>query len=361
VRIALIAPPFISVPPSTYGGTELFVAQLAVELDRLGHDVVVYANGESKVPCEVRWLYDKAEWPLRDPSTGVFKNMNHVAWAVADSNRGFDVVHLNESLAVCLSPLISAPAVLTIHHPNEPPLSEIFASHPEVQYVAISQAQAKREPMPGLVVIHHGVDAETYAYRESKQDYLSFLGRIAPSKGAHLAIEVAKRTGIPLKIAGEIQPVFQDYWDAMVRPHLQAGFIEYVGELDFARKSEFLSRSRALLFPIQWEEPFGLVMIEAMACGTPVIAFRRGSVPEVVEHGVTGLVVDGPDELVAAIRALDQIDRGACRERVERLFDLPVMVEGYERVLGALVDGRSASLSSVDRHSAPEPHGLVAG
>ena len=336
MRIALIAPPFIPVPPATYGGTELFVAQLAAELHRVGHDVVVYANGESKVPCEVRWLYAKADWPLRDPSMGVFKNLNHVAWALADSNRGFDVVHLNESLAVCLSPLISAPAVLTIHHPYEPALSEVYAGHPEVQYVAISRAQASREPLPGLRVIHHGVDVETYTYDERKQEYLSFLGRIAPCKGAHLAIEVAKRTGIPLKIAGEIQPVFQDYWDVMVRPHLHTRSIEYVGELDFTLKSEFLSRSRALLFPIQWEEPFGLVMIEAMACGTPVLALPGGSVKEVVENGVNGWICRDVDELAA--RALDPgISPASCRESVRRRFNLERMGRDYERVYGHAV------------------------
>jgi glycosyltransferase involved in cell wall biosynthesis len=349
MRIALIAPPFIPVPPPTYGGTELFVSQLATELQRCGHDVVIYANGESSVACQVRYLYEKADWPLRDMSTAMLKNLNHVAWAVADCKRGFDIVHLNDGLAVCLSPLIAAPTVLTIHHPYEPSLSALYAEHTEIQYVAISRAQASREQLHRVAVIHHGVDLSCYEYRETKDGYLSFLGRIAPCKGAHLAIEVAERTGLPLKIAGEIQPLFHDYWNTMVRPHVDGHLVEYVGELDLPGKSEFLSRSTALLFPIQWEEPFGLVMIEAMACGTPVLALPGGSVEEVVENGVNGWICRNVDELAA--RALDiGISARSCRDGVARRFTHERMASDYEMLYQRL-------LGEPPQPAAAAPHG----
>jgi glycosyltransferase involved in cell wall biosynthesis len=190
--------------------------------------------------------------------------------------------------------------------------------------------------------IHHGIDVSQYRLRHRKQEYLSFLGRIAPPKGTHLAIEVAKKSGIPLKIAGEIQPCYEDYWESMVKPHVDGKFIEYVGEVGLEGKNELLGNSLAMLFPIQWDEPFGLVMIEAMACGTPVLATPGGSVPEVVREGLSGHVRKTTAELAAAARNL-KMDAKAIRCYVEELFSARRMAKDYIRLYGELVRHESDS------------------
>ena len=335
MRIGLIAPPFIPVPPKQYGGTELFVAQLATYLHGRGHQVVVYANGDSEVSCELRWRYRHKEWPLPDANAGLYKSMTHLAWAVADAGADVDVLHLNDGIGASLSPLLGRPAVMTMHHPHEAGLASLYRDHPDLHYVAISQSQAAEHDVAQVTVIHHGIDTDDYTFREDKADYFAFLGRLAPYKGAHLAIDIAKRAGRPLKIAGEIQPAFRDYWEREVRPHVDGRQIEFVGEADHAAKNELLSRASALLFPIEWEEPFGLVMIEAMACGTPVLALRRGSVPEIIEDGVTGWVGDTVDDLVARARDL-RLSAQACRDSVERRFSIDEMGRHYEALYARL-------------------------
>jgi glycosyltransferase involved in cell wall biosynthesis len=335
MHIALVAPPFIPVPPKQYGGTELFVAQLATWLHERGHRVVVYANGESDLPCEVRWRYRATDWPLPDVNAGLYKSMTHLAWSVADAADEADLVHLNDGIGASLSPLLKRPAVVTMHHPFDAGLTALYRDHADLHYVAISRSQAAEHGLPRMTVIHHGIDVSSYTFRETKQDYLAFLGRLAPYKGAHLAIDIAKRSGRPLKIAGEIQPAFRDYWESHVRPHIDGRQIEFVGEADHAAKNELLSHAAALLFPIEWEEPFGLVMIEAMACGTPVLAFRRGSVPEIVEDGVNGWIGSTADELVARARDL-RLSGQACREAVEQRFSVGAMGRHYEALYARL-------------------------
>ena len=338
MRVAIIAPPFIPVPPPRYGGTELFIAQLATGLSELGHDVVVYANGESRLPCEVRWLYETAEWPLADPATGTLKTLVHTSWAMHDLNGGFDIVHLNDALATAFTPFVNMPAVKTLHHPYEPSLAAMYERYPEIMYVAISGFQARLHSMPRLRMIHHGLRVEDYRFEPRKREYLVFLGRIAPAKGPHVAIDVARETGLPLKIAGEIQPLFREYWDREVAPHVDGRQIEYVGEADFAAKNELLASARAMLFPIQWDEPFGLVVIEAMACGTPVLALPGGSMPEIVRDGVNGYLCADAGEMARRASHLD-IDPARCREYVRTHFSLDAMIRRYEalflEVIGA--------------------------
>ena len=340
MNIAIVAPPFIPVPPPRYGGTELFVAHLARTLHARGHSVVVYANGESQLPCEVRSLHRSAEWPIVNEQRCLMLQTDHVAWAIADISAGdADVVHVNDALAIPLTRFLAPrQMVLTIHHPHEPALSELYSRHPEVHYVAISAAQAARETMPKMSVIHHGIDLDEYRLSTRSRQYLAFLGRIAPCKGVREAIDVAHRTGIPLKIAGEIQPMFRPYWDAEVRPLVDGRNIEYVGEADLRGKNELLSGARALVFPIQWDEPFGLVMIEAMACGTPVIAIRRGSVPEVVDPGVTGWICRDVDEM-AEVALTQQIDPRVCRQRAEERFSVERLADDYERLYAEITEG----------------------
>jgi glycosyltransferase involved in cell wall biosynthesis len=218
--------------------------------------------------------------------------------------------------------------MLTIHHPHEPELSNIYAKHPEIDYIAISQAQAGRETMPRLHVVHHGLPIERYEYRARKDDYVVFLGRIAPCKGAHLAIEAARRAGVRLKLAGEVQPIFREYWERQVRPHVDGHAVEYVGEVDPAMKGALLSRARALLFPILWDEPFGLVMVEAMACGTPVLAFAGGSVPEIVRGGVNGWICSDVADMAARIASFP-VPAESCRAWVADRFSCERMIDRY--------------------------------
>ena len=335
MRVALIAPPFISVPPKIYGGTELFLAELARGLKELGIEPIVYANGESTVDVEVRSIYQESEWPLNGEIFSNLKDANHTFWAVSDAVKDCDIVHLNNAPGLASSRFADLPFVYTVHHPHEEGLSDFYGYYPDVNYVTISDFQRSQEKMPKMTTIHHGICVEDYPLRETKQQYLSFIGRFAPVKGPHLAIAVAKRTGIPLKIAGEVQPLFKSYFETEVKPHLDGNFIEYVGEADLQAKNELLGNSMAMLFPIQWNEPFGLVMIEAMACGTPVIALEGGSVPEVVQDGISGYVCENVDHMVERVRNLS-FTPALIRRYAEEKFSVEVMTEKYLRLYKSL-------------------------
>lgn len=336
MRVGLIAAPFIPVPPRLYGGTELFIAHLAEGLLRRGIEAVVYSNGESTVAAENRSLYSKMEWPVHSDVQAQFKDANHTAWAVQDAAATCDIIHLNNATGLTYSRFANPAFVYTVHHPRVPELSEFYRYYPDVSYVMISDAQRNLESMPRMQTIHHGIPMDWYAPVEEKQPYLAFIGRIAPIKGVHTAIEVAKRSGIPLKIAGEVQPIFQDYFDAEIRPHIDGKFIEYIGAADLAAKNELLGNAMAMLFPIQWDEPFGLVMIESMACGTPVIALEGGSVKEVVKNGVSGWVCGCMDEMVEAVQTLHLPCR-TVREYAQTLFSVDAMVERYIALYDSLV------------------------
>lgn len=336
MRVGLIAAPFIPVPPKLYGGTELFIAHLAEGLLNRGIDAVVYSNGESTVPAENRYLYPKMEWPVQSDVQAQFKDANHTAWAVQDAATTCDIIHLNNATGLTYSRFANPPFVYTVHHPRVPELSEFYRYYPGVSYVMISDAQRNLESMARMQTIHHGIPMDWYTPVEEKQPYLAFIGRIAPIKGVHLAIEVAKRSGIPLKIAGEVQPIFQNYFDTEVRPHIDGKSIEYIGAADLAAKNELLGNAMAMLFPIQWNEPFGLVMIESMACGTPVIALEGGSVREVVKNGVSGWVCGCLDEMVEAVQTLHLSCR-TVREYAQTHFSVDAMVERYIALYDSLI------------------------
>ena len=341
MRVALIAPPFIPVPPKKYGGTELFVAQLAEGLKKQGLDVVVYTNGESTVQTEIRYLYEKSQWPIEGEVFANLTDFNHSAWAIQDAIKSCDVLHVNSAPALTMSRLIEKPMVYTMHHVHEDLLSNFYAYHPEIEYVTISDFQRHREKMPRMRTIHHGLDTNLYTWKDGKREHLSFLGRIAPMKGTHLAIEVAKKSGIPLKIAGEIQPCFRSYWDSQVKPHVDGKFIEYIGEADLPAKNELLKNSVAMLFPIQWNEPFGLVMIEAMACGAPVLAFSGGAVEEVVADGVSGYICKSTDDMAArAKNAAHEFKQEDVRAYVEENFSVARMAADYAELFREVVASR---------------------
>ena len=328
MRIALIGPPFIEIPPRRYGGTELFIANLASALHTRGHDVTVYGNGESAPACRVKWRYPRAEWPPDGSIRSQLKNVDHSAWAIRDACTNADVIHLNDIVGLPFTMFTNVPTVLTIHHPHEPDLTAQYLRYPAINYVAIARWLARAEPMPRVHVVYHGIAVDDYVYAAGKEDYFAFLGRMAPCKGAHLAIEAARRAGVRLKLAGEVQPLFQEYWDRQVRPGIDGDRIQYVGAADFAAKNELLSRARGLLFPIQCQEPFGLVLVEAMACGTPVLAFAGGAVEEVVAPGVSGWICAGVDDMARRMRELD-IASASCREYVDSRFSMSRMTDGY--------------------------------
>jgi glycosyltransferase involved in cell wall biosynthesis len=344
MRIGLIVPPFIPVPPKRYGGTELFAAQLAVGLDRLGFDVVVYANGESTVPVEKRWIYPQGLWPINAEIHSDLRDLNHAAWAVRDASESCDIVHLSNAPSLGFTRFVNKPFVYTIHHAHEESLSSLYSFYPDIWYVGISEFQRKLERLKNIRTIHHGIDESQYVEGKGKRTHFTFLGRIAPVKGTHLAIEVAKRSGIPLKIAGEVQPMFREYFDKQVAPHIDGKFIEYVGEADLGMKNELLGRSLGLLFPIQWDEPFGLVMIEAMACGAPVYALPGGSVAEVVKHGVSGFICQSVEEMVDHAKTSEAFDFGQVRRYMVEKFSVGKMVQNYADLYMEIA-GRTAAVA----------------
>ncbi|HBJ82876.1 MAG TPA: glycosyl transferase [Verrucomicrobiales bacterium] len=331
MRIAQVSPLYESVPPRGYGGTERVVSYLTEELVRLGHDVTLFASGDSEtqarlVPCCPRSL--RLDSQCVDSLPHHFLMLERV-FAVADS---FDVIHFHaDYLHFPLSRRCAARHVTTLHGrldlPDLPPLYKEFQDMP---LVSISDAQ--RKPLPHanwVATIHHGMPVGLFKHHDVSGGYLAFLGRISPEKRADHAIEIAKRTGIPLKIAAKIDKADQQYFEQVIKPLLDHPLIEFMGEVQDDAKNVLLGGARALLFPIDWPEPFGLVMIEAMACGTPVIALRRGSVPEVITDGVTGFVVDDVDEAVTAVAKLPALNRGQCRKEFERRFSSIRMTEDY--------------------------------
>lgn len=331
MKIALVAPPFIAVPPENYGGTELFVAQLAEGLKAAGTEVVVYANGESTVSAKRRWRYERSQWPIKTDQHAWLKELDHTSWAMHDAARSCDIIHLQAPVGLPTSSFLPTAVICTLHGPHDARLTEFCGRYPDVHYVCISEFQCRQESMPHLHTVHHGIDLSKYQLREKKDQYLSFIGRIAPIKGTHIAIDVAKRTGIPLKIAGDIQPMYRDYFEAKIKPHLDGRLVEYVGLANLAAKNELLGNSLAMLFPILWNEPFGLVMVEAMACGTPVLALRGGSVPEIVRDGISGYVCRSVSQL--AKRAMDlRIEADVIRQYVEENFSLQRMVARYQEL-----------------------------
>lgn len=336
MRIAVLSTPFIRVPPSGYGGTELFCWELSEELATRGHEVTLFTTGDSVTRCRRRSLYSHAEWPPTPHD-----DVNHVAWAFSEIARGgYDLVQLNSSLGVPFSRFVSVPIVHTIHHQREEPISRLFAAHPRVLYVAISRRQLALEtPLARSAFIHHGVSPDRYEPSAHDEGYLLHLGRYAVEKGTHLAIDAARLAGLPIKLAGRTHAPDVEYFAREIQPRLEQEGVEELGEVEHDRKVALLRGARALLCPLQWEEPFGLIAIEAMLCGTPVIGFPRGSFPEIIDEGVTGfLTEDGDVTAMARIAAnLAGFDRAACAQRARRRFSTQVMTDAYELLYERLV------------------------
>jgi glycosyltransferase involved in cell wall biosynthesis len=341
VRIAIVSTPFIRVPPAGYGGTELFCYELAEELHARGHEVTLFTTGDSVTTCDKRWLYARAEWP---PSA--YDDASHAGWAFAEIARGgFDVVHTNAALQVPFTRLLDVPVVHTLHHQREAAMSRVYAAHPGVCYVAISRRQLELEtPLPRATVIHHGLSPERYPESDRDDGYVLHLGRYAPEKGTHLAIEVAGMAGVPIKLAGRTHPQDRGYVAEHVAPRLGRPGVTEVGEADHPKKLALLRGARALVCPLMWEEPFGLVAIEAMLCGTPVVGFARGAYPEIVEEGRTGFLAP-PGDVNALARLLARaagFDRRACARRARERFSTAVMTDAYEALYTRLASREHA-------------------
>jgi glycosyltransferase involved in cell wall biosynthesis len=368
LRIAQVAPVVESVPPARYGGTERVIATVVEELVRRGHEVTLFASGDSRTSARLVPIVDRALWrgdhPYRD-----FAAFAAITWGrLCREIQRFDVVHNHlAALGFLVGRARSGapPPILTTLHsrldlPECGPLYQEFADLP---LVSISNAQ--RRPLRQanwVATIHHGIALSEFTFNPNPGAYLAFLGRISPDKGLDTAIHIARRAGQPLHVAARRPLPFQgdpevrrdwEYWEQIIQPLLREPGVEFVGELGGTAKSQFLAGAAALLFPIRWPEPFGLVMPEALASGTPVLALRAGSVPEVIEDGVTGFVRDTADELVEAVGRIGELSRARCRAEAERRFAASAMADAYERVYARVV-GRVLSLDEQPRtHGCP--------
>lgn len=335
MRIAIVAPPWLPVPPPAYGGTELVLDGLCRGLVDAGHEVLLCTTGDSTCPVDRFWIYEEG---LGTESARPAAELAHVidSYAAA-ATWGADIVHDHTITGLAWGTLLGIPVVTTNHGPFEGDLAAIYrhtARH--VPIIAISHHQASTAgDIPVAAVIHHGVDLTRHRVGGGDGGYAAFLGRMSPDKGVHTAIEVARRAGVPLRIAAKMREAPErEYFESRIRPEL-GGDVEYLGELGGTDKADLLAGATCLLNPIEWPEPFGMVMIEAMAHGTPVVVTPHGAAPEIVDHGVTGYVVSGIDRLVDAVHRVGELDRGACRRAVERRFSIERMaadhVELYQR------------------------------
>jgi len=347
MRVAQIAPLYESVPPHLYGGTERIVSYITEALVRRGHDVTLFAAADSNTRAR---LVPGCPRALRLDSAVIDPLAHHLAQLrhVMDRAGNFDIIHNHmDYLALPLVAATSTPIVTTLHGRLDlPDLQAVFAAYPEAALISISDAQ--RRPLAHAdwrATVYHGMPTASYALGRGDGGYLAFLGRISPEKRVESAIRVAATVGMPLKIAAKIDRVDAEYFENAIRPLLGTADVEFIGEIGGADKVRFLGDARALVFPIDWPEPFGLVMIEALACGTPVIGRRRGSVPEVVDDGVTGFVCDDDEAMIAAARRIDELDRVRCRRVFESRFSDTRMVDDYERIYAETI-GRLTARSA---------------
>jgi glycosyltransferase involved in cell wall biosynthesis len=344
VKIAQVAPLYESVPPQAYGGTERVVSYLTEALVEMDHDVTLFATGDS-VTCAN--LVSVVPRGLRlDP-----ENPDPLVWhtimmdSVLKAARSFDIIHFHtDVLQLPLARECPTACVSTAHGRLDiPDLNSLFSRFPKHPMVSISNSQ--REPLPWLnwrATVHHGLPLGLYSLHEAPHDYFAFVGRISPEKRADRAIEIAKACGKPLRIAAKVDAADMAYFESTIQPLLDDPLVTFEGEIGDDAKNDFIGNSLALLMPIDWPEPFGLVMIEAMACGTPVIAYANGSVPEVIDQGVTGFIVDNQEQAIAAARNIAQFDRRRCRQVFEQRFAARVMAKRYLDVYHELAQARLA-------------------
>src|SRR5437868_4304548 len=341
MKIAQVAPLYESVPPHGYGGTERVVSYLTEELVRLGEEVTLFASGDSKTAAHLI--------PISPRSLRLGKAVDTLAHHIVLLEEvfqrldQFDIVHFHiDYLHFPLSRRASFAHVTTLHGRLDlPDLAPVYNEFTDMPVISISHSQQRPLPQANWVgTVYHGLPPDSFDYQEKPEDYLLFLGRISPEKRVDRAIEIARRTGRKLKIAAKIDRVDRYYFNKHIKHLLNEPFIEFIGEVRHAEKNKLLGGATALLFPIDWPEPFGLVMIEALACGTPVIGFRCGSVPEVIDDGVTGFIVDELDAAVEAVRNIESISRYRCRETFDARFTASRMAHEYVSVYRGILDNR---------------------
>jgi glycosyltransferase involved in cell wall biosynthesis len=350
VRIAQVAPLSESVPPRAYGGTERVVSYLTESLVEMGHDVTLFASGDSVTRAKLVSVVPQAlrlDASKSDPLVWYTIMMDQVLEAA----HTFDIVHFHTAvLQLALLRHCKTLCLSTAHGRLDlPELTPLFKRFPEHPMVSISNAQ--RAPLPWLnwrATVHHGLPLGLYSLQLKPQNYFAFVGRISPEKRADRAIQIARACRIPLRIAAKVDPVDRAYFESTIEPLLDDPLVSFVGEIDDRTKNEFMGHARALLMPIDWPEPFGLVMIEAMACGTPVIAYANGSVREVIDDGITGFIVENQEQATAAARNIERIDRHRCRQVFEQRFQARVMARQYLDVYRELVAARAVQ-SNVPR------------
>jgi glycosyltransferase involved in cell wall biosynthesis len=333
MRVAMISTPFLAVPPEDYGGTELVVYELTEGLVDRGHEVTLFATGDSQTRALLRSLYSRPQWP-----PCVHTDLNHGSWAAqAVLEGGYDVVHAHSFVALALARMHpGVPLFYTLHHERDEQLSAFYSHFHDPWYIAISADQKSREVrLPRVEVIHHGLDTDRFEVTERSADYVAFVGRLAQVKGPHTAIEAAGRAGVEIRVGGELHDEDREFGEREVLPRLELPHVEYLGLIGQDVKIPLLRDARALLAPIEWNEPFGIILIEAMLSGCPVVAFPRGSVKELVEPGVTGFVVRDEREMTEILRPggpLETFDRLRCRERAVKRFSRDRMVDDHERL-----------------------------
>ena len=340
MRIGLLAPPWTPIPPPLYGGIELVVDQLARGFTEAGHDVTLFTTGDSTCPVKKLFILPEADGFRIGTAVPEMRHAIHGYKALADQ----DIIHDHTVFGPFYSDRFpDMPVATTIHGPLNDELSDLYSDlSPRIAIIAISHAQLA--PLPSLKVarvIHHGLDARQFPFGEGAGDrdgrYVLFLGRMASAKGAHRAIAIARKAGMRILLAAKMrEDPEKQYFHEKVEPLLGNDAI-YLGEVEHEKKLELLANATALLFPIRWNEPFGMIMLEAMACGTPVLAFPEGSTPEVVDHGVTGFLCQDEDEMVAALQKVNTIDRKQCRAAVEGYFSTRRMVEEHLELYTSII------------------------
>lgn len=355
LRIAQIAPLYESVPPRLYGGTERVVSYITEELVRRGHEVTLFASGDSQTRANLVPGCAQALRLQGRPELGASLQLAMLAEVFETARENFDIVHSHiDYWSFPFASLTRVPAVTTMHGRLDiPELRPVYHRFPDAALVSISDSQ--RSPLADMNWVstaYHGMPRNLLNFNERSGKYLAFIGRISPEKGIDVAIEVALRSGVPLKIAAKVDAVDREYFAEVIKPRIKAPMIEYIGEIDDVQKSEFLGGALALLFTIDWPEPFGLAMIEALACGTPVIARPCGAVPEVIRPGVTGFLAREIDELVAAVGRIDSIPREQCRREFEERFTSEVMIAKYERVYNRLIGSEEIETEFETRQAA---------
>lgn len=350
MRIAQIAPLYESVPPKLYGGTERVVSVLTEELVREGHEVTLFASGDSETSARLVPICPES---LRLNNACMDQLAHHVLMLeqVFSELHNFDILHFHvDYLHFPLSRRTGAINVTTLHGRLDiPDLQALYRNFSEMPVVSISNAQ--REPLPWINwqgTVYHGLQADRFPFHKEEGQYLAFLGRVSPEKGLDDAIKIAKRAGMRLRIAAKVDAEDRDYFESVIKPMLKDPHIEFIGEIGYPDKGEFLGNAAALIFPINWPEPFGLVMIEAMACGTPVVAYSSGSVPEVLADGVTGFLVNSVETAAEAVGRLSEIDRSQCRHTFEERFSAQRMAHDYLAIYEKLIGREPEALALSD-------------